>query len=218
MTVRLPRRACAAALVLTGLWFGALVPFHPNILQDDVAHAVLTNRTWQITHIAMYVVGLAGVLAACGVVAAHDDRLGRAGQAALAVTVLGAVVTAGTGLLEAAVFPEVARRTPELIAFDGPIFTDPLFRILSGPWMLFPAGFVAFGILAYRDGAFGHAGAALAAAALGFMLFGMWFVPVIGPASGVVFGAVLVWWGWLVGRLGPATSSPFSPQPRSGRG
>ena len=198
MTVRLPRRACAVALVITGLWFGALVPFHPNILRDDVAHAVLTNRTWQVTHIAMYVVGLAGVLAACGVVAAHGDRLGRVGQVALAVTVLGAVVTAGTGMLESTVFPEVARRSPELVDFNGPIFTDPLFRALSGPWMLFPAGFIALGVLAYRDGAFRRAGAALAVSALAFMAFGMWFVPWVGPASGVAFGAVLVWWGALL--------------------
>jgi hypothetical protein len=204
VTLRLPRRACAAALVLTGLWFGALVPFHPDILRDDVADAVLTSSTWQVTHIAMYFVGLLGVLAACGVVAAHDDRLGRVGQAALAVTVLGAIVTAGTGLLEAAVFPEIARRTPDALDFNGPIFTDPVFRALATPWMLFPAGFIALGVLAYRDGAFGRAGAALAAAALGFMLFGMWFVPVVGPVSGVVFGAVLVWWGGLVWR-GAAT-------------
>jgi hypothetical protein len=205
VTVRLSPRACAVALVIVGAWFALLVPWHPNIVTDDVAHIVLTDDLWVVTHVAMYVVGVVGVLAACGVVAVHGDRLGRVGQATLAVTVFGAIVTAGTGVLEAAVFPEIARRAPETLDFDGPLFTDPLFRVMDVPWMLFPAGLVGLGVLAHRDGAFGRAGAALAAAALGFMLFGLWFVPVIGQVSDVVFGVVLTWWGVIVWRAAPAT-------------
>jgi hypothetical protein len=135
----------------------------------------------------------------------HGRRFGRAGDVALAVMLVSAVATAAAGLLEATVFPLLAHTQPDAIAFDGPIFTAPLFRALSGPWLLFPFVFAALGALAWRAGDHLGAGRALAVTGVGFFAFGMWFVPVVGVLSSLALGVVLLWWGVILWR---AATSP----------
>ncbi len=196
--LRIPLRLCGVALVAMGLWFAVLVPLHPNILNGELADAVRASGTWRLTHAAMFVVGIAALLAAVGVVALHEPRFGRLGSVVLAVTVVSAFATAATGALEATVFPLLARTSPDTIAFDGPLLTSPLFRALSGPWLLLPLEFAFFGWLARRVGDYAGPGTALAVTGVAFFAFGMWFVPVLGPISCFAFGGTLVWWGGLL--------------------
>jgi len=181
-----------------GLWFAVLVPIHPNILSGEVADAVRDSGTWRLTHAAMFVVGIAAMFAAAGTVAVHEPRFGRLGLVVLGVTIVSAFATAATGSLEATVFPLLARTSPETISYDGPLFTSPLFRALNGPWLLLPLDFAMLGLLARRAGDFVAPGTALAATGVLFFAFGMWFVPLIGPASAVAFGGALLWWGWVL--------------------
>jgi hypothetical protein len=113
----------------------------------------------------------------------------------LAITILSAFATAATGALEATVFPLLARTSPGTIAFDGPLFTAPLFRALTGAWLLLPLDLAFLGWLARRAGDHVAAGGALAASGVAFFAFGMWFAPVVGPISCVLFGLALMWWG-----------------------
>lgn len=181
-----------------GLWFAVLVPLHPNVLHGELADAVRGSGTWRLTHAAMFGVGVASVFAAAGIVAFHRQRFGRIGQIALVVTVLSAFAAAAAGAIEATVFPLLARSSPGTIAFDGPLLSSPLFRALTGPWLLLPLAFAFFGLLARRAGNHVAAGTSLAITGVLFSVFGMWFVPVLGPVSCVAFGAVLMWWGWIV--------------------
>jgi hypothetical protein len=205
VTLRVSPRLAGVACVIVGVWFAVLVPPHPDIVRHDVAHGVLASGTWRLAHAWMFLTGIAGIGAAAGIVAVHGRRLGRAGDVALAVMLVSAVATSAAGLLEAAVFPFLARTQPDAIAFDGPIFTAPLFRALSGPWLLFPLVFAALGWLATRAGDYAAAGSALAATGIGFFALGMWFVPFAGVASSVALGGVLCWWGVILWR---AASSP----------
>ncbi len=193
--LRVPLRLCAAAFVAMALWFAVLVPLHPNILSGDIADAVHGSGTWRLTHATMFMVGIASVFAAGGIVSVHGARFGRSGQVLLAVTIVSAFATAAAGVLEATVFPLLARTSPDTIAFDGPLVTSNLFRALTGPWLLLPLEFAFFGLLARRAGDHVNAGGALALTGVLFFAFGMWFVPVIGPISCVLFGLALVWWG-----------------------
>jgi hypothetical protein len=195
VTVRVSPRLAAIGFVVVGLWFAVLVPPHPDIVRHDVARGVLESGTWRLTHAWMFLAGIAAIVAAAGVVGLHGERFGRAGDIALGVMLVSAVATAAAGLLEATVFPFLARAQPDAIAIDGPIFTAPLFRALSGPWLLFPLAFSALGWLTWRAGDYRVAGAALGVTGGGFFALGMWFVPFAGVASSVALGAALGWWG-----------------------
>lgn len=197
--VRIPFRLCAVAFAFMGAWFAFIVPLHPNILTEDVAHAVLTDGTWRLSHVGMFLTGFAGVLAACGLAGMHGDRLGRRGQATLAFAVVASIGTVGTGMAEATLFPVIARHNPGLLDFhNGPIFTSPLFGSMSSLFLLLPIAFAALGALARQDGYHRNAGTALAVSGVAFFALGMWFVPVVGFISCVAFGGVLAWWGVLV--------------------
>lgn len=188
-----------------GLWFAALVPLHPNILHGDLAQEVLDDGLWQLTHAVMFGVGIAGVFAAAGIVSLLGA--GRRGSIILGVTIVSGVATSAAGLLEATAFPLVARRAPELIAFDGPLFSSSLFRAMTGPWLLFPLCLAALGALAYRSEPYRRAGATLALSGVGFFVLGMWFVPIVGPLSSVAFGAALLWWAAILWRVTPAVAA-----------
>lgn len=196
--LRIPLRVCAVAFVAMGLWFAVLVPLHPNILSGDVADAVRGSGTWRLTHATMFVVGIASVFAAAGLVSLHGSRMGSAGQVVLAVTIVCAFATAAAGAIEATAVPLLARTLPDTIAFDGPLFTSPLFRALTGPWLLLPLDFAFLGLRARRLGDHRTAGGALAVTGVLFFVFGMWFVPVAGPISCALFGAALAWWGQIL--------------------
>ncbi|MDP1795096.1 MAG: hypothetical protein Q8K63_13255 [Acidimicrobiales bacterium] len=193
-------RLAAVAFAVIGLWFGVLVPLHPNILDGPVAEAVLADGEWRLTHTAMFFVGIAGVFGGAGFVALHRNRFGRIGSLVLVATIFTGFATAGAGLLEATALPLLAKENPALIAWDGPLFSAPLFRALTGPWLLFPLCLAALGALAYRDGAHRNAGLALGASGVVFFGPGMWFVPIAGLISCVLFGAALWWWALILWR------------------
>jgi hypothetical protein len=200
VTVQISPRLAGVACVIVGVWFAVLVPPHPDIVRHDVAHSVLASGTWRLTHAWMFLTGMAAIIAAAGIVGVHGARFGRAGNIALAAMLVSATATAATGLLEATVFPFLAHAQPEALAFDGPIFTAPLFRTLSGPWLLFPLLFAELGWLARRAGAYPTAGSALAITGIGFFALGMWFVPIVGAVSSIALGLALGWWGLILWR------------------
>ncbi len=193
-------RLAAASLVLIGVWFGVLVPFHPNILKGHFADAVLDDGLWRLTHAAMFLVGIAGVFASAGMVALHGRRFGRVGSVVLMATIVTGFSTAAAGALEATALPLLAKEAPQLIDFDGPLFTAPLFRALTGPWLFYPLCLGALGLLAYRDATHRTAGGALSLSSVAFFALGMWFVPVVGPISCVAFGGTLAWWAAILWR------------------
>lgn len=186
MRVEVPTRLAALCCWVIGLWFLILVPLHPNILRGDVADVVLDNGLWKLTHVVMVLVGVASI----GVALRLTDGW------LLALTIVSGVATAIAGGVEATAFPLLAASSPESLSFDGGLFRSPLFVAITGPWLLLPLCLSAVG---WRATAFDQrARTAIAASGLAFFVFGMWFVPIVGPLSTVVFGAVLLWWGWLL--------------------
>ncbi|HUR76434.1 MAG TPA: hypothetical protein VMZ22_00675 [Acidimicrobiales bacterium] len=212
--VRIPLRCSGAALLVTGLGLALSAP-HPSVLGDRVtADVVLSTGEWRFIHYALLVACSAGILGVLGMVAVHGDRLGRAGQLALFATMLGFFATGAVMLIEAVMFPDVARAAPQVIQFDGQIFGQFWMRVAGGVAALFPFGLAALGLLAYRVGPYRNAGAALVAGVAAFMALGFFFVPVGGPVSNVAFGAVVAWWGAIVWRAAPTTSGPDAPDRR----
>lgn len=188
MRVEVPARLAAACAWVIGLWFLVLVPLHPNILQGDVAEAVLDNGLWKLTHTVMVVVGLAAIGLALRLA---DGWL-------LGLTIVSAVATAIAGGVEATTFPLLASSSPEVLNFDGGLFRSPLFVAITGPWLLLPLCLSAVG---WRAAVMDQrARTAIAATGVSFFVFGMWFIPFVGPLSSVAFGAVLLWWGALLYR------------------
>ncbi len=202
-----PDRIASAAAAVIGIWFLALVPLHPNILDGDLAGAVRGDRFWQLSHAVMFLVGIAGVVLVARIIPTLNA--GRIGTAVLVTTILAGFSTSAAGAMEATLFPLVARNRPELIAYDGPLFTSPLFRALTGPWLLFPVCLAALGALVYRVGTQRNAGVALAAGGVSFFAFGMWFVPVVGLLSCEVLGAALLWWAAIL--FGPTPAGAAGP-------
>lgn len=213
MRISASGRLGALGLAFAGLWFGALVPFHPNILTGSVARDVLDDPLWRVSHTAMFLTGLGSIFGAAALLSVLRGRAGRVEALLLGTTVLAGVSAAATGLVEAAAFPLLAERAPDVLTFDSQLFLSPWFALLSGPWLLLPLCLAAFGALAYRSGAHRNAGAALAVSGVAFFGPGMWFVPVIGPITCVAFGAALVWWAAIVWRASPADEADLSRSP-----
>ncbi len=206
-TLRVPLRAAGAALAISGLLLAALTPFHPSILGvRDIAAVVRETTMWRAIHLAWVVSSLLNIFGAAGIVAAYRGRLGRPGQAALAVTIVGATATAYVMFLEAVAFPQIARDSPELIGDlfnrDGPMLSSPPVFALTALAAGLLVGFAALGVAAARSGVHVGAGAALAASAAAFAAFEGAFIPVVGLLSTLAFSAVLLWWGWLLWRDG----------------
>jgi hypothetical protein len=206
-TIHVPLRAAGVSLAASGLLLAASTPLHPDILDGrDLAGIVQATSTWTAVHAAWLVSSLLDILGAAGIVAAHRGRLGRAGQAGLAITIVGATATAYLMFLELVAFPPVARDAPQLLAdlFDvhGPLFGTPLALALTALAGGLPAGFVVLGLAAARCGIQARAGVALTAGTMAFEVFAVGFVPVLGVVSAVAFGAVLAWWGLLLWREG----------------
>lgn len=215
-TLRVPLRAAGAALAVSGVLLAVSTPMHPNILDGrDLAEIVGETASWRAIHLAWVVSSLLNIFGAAGIVALHRGRLGRLGQAALAVTIVGATTTAYLMFLEAAAFPLVAHDAPELLGDllnrDGPLLGSPLLSALSALAAGLPVGFVALGVAAARCGIHARAGAALAASIVAFETLAIFFVPVLGPVAAVAFGAVLSWWGWLLWSAGRTAISAERP-------
>jgi hypothetical protein len=103
-------RATSIAAILAGLVFVVIQPLHP----DDVLASVTTDA-WAIIHyatlamLALFVVGVSGIYAR------QVDRLGWLGLAGYVVLVIGLVLTAIGGVIEAFVQPLVASSDPRFV-------------------------------------------------------------------------------------------------------
>jgi hypothetical protein len=136
-----------------------------------------------------------------GMVAAHRGRLGRLGQVALGVLLVGVVLSASLSLTEAIVFPAAARRTPSLVAIHGPVLGSPLFYAAGVLGLGWPLGLSLLGLAAARARFFLRAaGVLLAASGPAFLLLAGPFVPVAGALACVVFGLSQAWCGLLLWR------------------
>jgi hypothetical protein len=138
-----------------------------------------------------------------GLVAAHEGRLGRLGQAGLIIEVVGVVMTAALATTEAIVFPVLAdRAAPGLLAVDGPLLRSPVFLgsgLLALGW---PLGLSLIGLAAARSPVFGRpSGVLLAVSGPLYLALAGPFVPVLDVLSAVLFGAVQMWWAWLLWRF-----------------
>jgi hypothetical protein len=200
-------KSSGAALMLFGALFTTATP-HPSILGDrSVAEVVVATGGWAAMHYAVLVGCICGVFGVGGIVAVHGGRLGRAGDVALFFTIVGLVVSAGVMAVEAALFPEVARRAPEVLAIDGPVLGLWPLRIAASTAAGLPLGMAALGWLAYRDGAYRGPGIALAASGVGWVLIAGPFVPYVYPFATALFGAAIAWWGYVLWRSGVAVEA-----------
>jgi hypothetical protein len=206
--LQVPVRVSAVSLALSGLIVAALLPLHPSILVRPVAQVVEETEVWQPLHVAFALMFVFAAVGAAGLVAAHGNRLGRMGQVGLVLTLAGAIGGVGIGMLEAAAFPVLAEELPEVLALQGPLFTSWVFIGLGLLWLAWAVGLTLMGIAAGRAAVFPRAaGVLLAVSAVAFHALGAPFVPVAGIASGLLFGAAQIWWGWLLWRsaTGPAS-------------
>ena len=187
--------------ILAGL--GTLtVVIHPDILDIGLAEAAGTPL-WIPVHatgLAVVALSLGGI---AGLAILHGRRWGRLGTVAVAVTVVGLVAATGLAALEAFAFPAVARADPGLLDFDGPIAGSLGFLVLAGLAVLWLLGSALLGVAVARAGVLPRAPALLlAVGAVSFAVFEGPFVPVLGTASVVLFGAGQIWLGVVLAREG----------------
>jgi hypothetical protein len=212
--MRLSMKSSGAALSVLGALFTTATP-HPSILGDrSVAEVVVATGGWAAMHYAVLVGCIFGVFGVGGIVAVHRGRLGRAGEVTLFFTIVGLVVSAGVMAVEAVLFPEVARRAPEVLAVDGPVLGLWPLRIAASTAAGFPLGMAALGWLAYRDGAYRGPGIALAASGVGWVVIAGPFVPYVYPFATALFGAAIGWWGWILLSTGSSPDARAASVPQ----
>jgi hypothetical protein len=202
--LRVPLRGAGVCLAAAGLLIAPSAA-HPTILGDrSVAAVVRATGGWVPMHLAFMAAAALSIVGLAGVVALHDDDLGRVGRAGYGAFVVGVVLTIGAMATEAALFPTVARRAPDVIAFDGPVLGNLAVRAIGGLWVLFPVGMVVIGLAAFRAGVQRSAGLALALSAGAWTAFEFPFVPYLGPLATFAWSAALVWWAAVLWRAAPS--------------
>ncbi|HET7399591.1 MAG TPA: hypothetical protein VFJ94_13825 [Intrasporangium sp.] len=211
----LPVRPAALCLGLSGLAVAAGTPWHPSIFERPVDDVVRHFGAWQLLHLLAVAVVVLAVVGAAGVVAAHDDDLGRLGLTALLVTLVGSVSTAVLVGLEAVTFPVLADRDPRLLDLGGPLLGLPVLLGAGVVALGWPVGLALLGAAAARSRRFGRwPGVVLAVSAILFVALAGPFVPVAGALAAVLFGGAQLWWAWLMwqdsgaGRPGARTPTP----------
>lgn len=155
---------------------------------------------WRAMHLAVLWGAALTVVGAAGIVTLFADGLGRVGHAALAAVFVGAVVTAGIMATEAVMFPAVAQHAPYVIDVDGPVIGEFGARVGGAFSVALPLGMAVLGAAAFRENAYRGAALMLVVGAFGWIAFQLPFVPYLGPAATLVWGAAQVWWGQVLWR------------------
>jgi len=148
-------RATATAAVIAGLMFVAIQPLHPADTLDSV-----TTSTWALIHYATLVMLALFVVGITGIYASQAEKLGWLGLAGYVVLVIGLVLTAIGGVIEAFVQPQIASSDPEFVqgmlhmVHGNPITAD--LGAIPLVWNVSSAGFVGgtllFGAANFRAG------------------------------------------------------------------
>jgi len=188
-------RWSGACWVAAGLLLLFGVP-HPDVFESTFAAAALDTPLWVPMHAAATVAVVLTLVGLTGLYATRADRLGRTGAVGFALAVPGLVMTACVAYAEAFLLPVIARTTPEVFAWDGPVVTSSLVRATTGLALLWLVGLFLLGLALWRSGVVPRAAAAtLAISAVAFTVFAGPFVPVLGPLSILAFAAGYVWVG-----------------------
>jgi hypothetical protein len=203
-------RATGVAAVAAGLMFVAIQPLHPA---DTLAS--VTTDAWAIIHVATLVMLALFVVGVSGIYASQIQKMGWLGLAGYVVLVIGLVLTAIGGAIEAFVQP--------LIASSDPAFVQGMLDMVHGHptdanlgaiplvWNAASAGFLGgtllFGAANFRAGVLSRWASAIFAVGLLAMAP---LVGVIGNPrlAAVPVGIGLAWLGYSlwVQRGRPATA------------
>lgn len=185
---------------LAGPLLTAAVAPHPSILQGEVGAVVADTGSWVALHL-MAAAGIAlGWWGITCVVLVHRRALAEWAAPILVLLTVGAFVLGSVMVLEALMFPEVARAAPELLELDGPLFGSWTFRLVSSLGGGYLVALVALGVGLSRRGVWAPAGRALAASTGLFAVFAGFFVPVLGPLSALALAGAGGWLGLLLWR------------------
>jgi hypothetical protein len=202
-TLPVSLRLAALSLAASGILVAAALPWHPDILRHPLDQAVRAFPAWAALHAAGALAAVLSLVGASGVVAAHDDRLGRLGRSALLVSFVGSLAATALFAVEAITFPVLAAQSPQLLAPGGSLTGSRLLIGLAGLAVAWPVGLLLLGVAAARAHLFPvQAGVLLALTATAFLVLYVPFVPVAGPLAVVAFGVAEVCWGWLLWREG----------------
>jgi hypothetical protein len=186
-------------MILGGASLAAFLLLHPYGMVAG-AHSART-LTWLPAHSLHFVGALLTLFGLAGFYIRYLGALGRLGFAAFGVAFAGTAMFVGTGMITALLWPVIAEYSPDFVAADGPMFTQPLTRIaIDGTYTVLVIGYLLLGLAILRAGVAPWPAAALLMA--GIVLFSApvapvgpvpWIVRVIGA---VVFGSALAWLGW----------------------
>ncbi len=191
-------RATAVAAVVAGLMFVAIQPLHP----DDTLASVTTDA-WATIHVATLVMLALFVVGVTGIYASQAQKMGWLGLAGYVVLVIGLVLTAIGGAIEAFVQPVIASSDPAFVqgmldmVHGHP--TDADLGVIPLVWNAASAGFLGgtllFGAANFRAGVLSRWASAIFAVGLLAMAP---LVGVIGNPrlAAVPVGIGLAWLGY----------------------
>src|ERR687891_2494168 len=103
-------RATGLAAVIAGLMFVVIQPLHPADTLESV-----TTDAWAVIHYATLVMVTLFVVGITGIYASQVEKMGWLGLAGYVVLVIGLLLTAIGGVIEAFVHPLVASSNPAFV-------------------------------------------------------------------------------------------------------
>jgi hypothetical protein len=192
-------RWSGVSLILGGACLAAFLLLHPYGMVAG-AHTARTLN-WLPAHSLHFVGALLTLFGLVGFYIRHMGALGRLGFGAFLVAFAGTAMFVGTGMITALMWPVIAEYSPDFVAADGPMFTQPLTRLaIDGTYTVLVIGYLLLGLSILRARMAPWQQAALLM--VGIVTFSApvtpvgpvpWIVRVIGA---VVFGSALAWLGW----------------------
>ncbi len=208
-----PLRSGALAVWLAGPLLTAAVAPHPSILQGEVGAVVADTGSWVALHL-MAAAGIAlGWWGITCVVLVHRRVLAEWAAPIFVLLTVGAFVLGSVMVLEALMFPEVARTAPQMLELDGPLLGSWTFRLVSSLGGGYLVALIALGVQLARLGVWARAGRALVVSTVAFAVFAGFFVPVLGPLSAVALAGAGAWMGLLLWRIAPAPEQSTQESP-----
>jgi len=132
----------AAGVAMAAFWYlyALILPF--RLLPKGIHHLAI-HRAWPAINLVGTVGSILAVLGWAQLRVEYDSDLGSWAEAAVLIAVVGLVLLAGNLSWEAILWPPIARRDPDLLAFAGPIYRDRLLlTYFSLAGLLFAVGYV----------------------------------------------------------------------------
>ena len=178
---------------------GIILPLYAILHPTGERAAAAAPEAWAMIH-SLWFVGTALALAGLiGLYSLQWHLFGRAGNFGFLLALVGLALMLGVSFIDSFVVPVLAVRMPEMAEPQETLMaTLPMMVAATLSYVLVAAGYILFGLGTIRVGVLPYRAVALLAVGGAIFPIGQALGPIAGGVSGLIFGAGLIWLGYIL--------------------